>query len=207
MSPGHDLPQPGAASERRAIMIAAYLAAAPAGRPAPGPRRARRSRVAVPFTSRPVAAPDADRGAARCAALHPDYRHIDAWISSVGAGVAVGDFDATASTTKILCLVDPRSDHPVILPVPGTGDRYAPIALIAPPGLASAPRRPAPMGCLLTISTRMRNRRRGLLLGPRAGGVLAPRGRDGRVRTAPPARWFSNAGSWATSTRRPPRSW
>ncbi|HEX3474258.1 MAG TPA: CRTAC1 family protein [Kofleriaceae bacterium] len=175
-----------------AIMIAAYLAAAPAAALHPG--RAERDDLAsrFAFTSRPVAAPDADRGRA-LRRVHPDYRHIDAWISSVGAGVAVGDFDGDGIDND-LCLVDPRSDHPVILPVPGTGDRYAPIALIAPPG-PERPETTAPMGCLLTdldedgatdaVVYYWGRVPVGFL--HRAGGMVA-------FDMAPAARWFSNAG-------------
>jgi hypothetical protein len=175
-----------------AIMGAAYLIAAPVST-----LRAELTELAsrFAFASRPVAAPDADRTRS-LRAVHPDYRHIDAWISSVGAGVAVGDFDGDGIDND-LCLVDPRSDQPVIMPVPGTGDRYAPIALVAPPGPERADTI-APMGCLLTdldedgvMDAAVYYWGRvpvGFLHRP--GGVVA-------FDTAPPGRWFSNAGTVA----------
>ena len=155
-----------------------------------GPRDDLASRFS--FTARPVRAPDAEPGRS-LRAVHPDYRHIDAWISSVGAAVAVGDFDGDG-TDNDLCLVDTRSDAPVIMPVPGTGARYAPIALIAPAG----PERTetvAPMGCLLTdldedgaIDALV------YYWGRVPAGFLHRGDRVVAFDTAAPARWFSNAG-------------
>jgi len=76
-------------------MIATYRAAA-AFHDDHADREELASRFA--FTSRPVAAPDADRGRA-LRHVHPDYRNVDAWISSVGAGVAVATSMETASIT------------------------------------------------------------------------------------------------------------
>lgn len=79
--------------------------------------------------------------------VHPDIAHIDAWISSVGAAVALGDVDGLERPAD-LCLVDPRNDSVSILPAPETGERYAPFAL-ATPTEGYAPHTIAPMGCLL----------------------------------------------------------
>src|SRR5437588_371837 len=40
--------------------------------------------------------------------VHPDVRRIDAWISSVGAGVAFADIAGSGRPADI-CLVDPRN--------------------------------------------------------------------------------------------------
>lgn len=73
------------------------------------------------------------------------YRKIDAWISSVGAAIAMNDLTGTGHPQD-LCLVDPRSDQVIVTPVPGTGNRYAPFALNPAP----LPMNDyiAPMGCV-----------------------------------------------------------
>jgi enediyne biosynthesis protein E4 len=60
--------------------------------------------------------------------VNPAYKRIQAWISSVGAGVAVNDLSGRGSAGD-LCLVDPRSDEIIITPAPTTGKRYAPFVL------------------------------------------------------------------------------
>lgn len=78
--------------------------------------------------------------------VNKDYTHIDAWISSVGAAVAMNDLDGDGLSND-LCLVDPRSDQVVVTLTPGAGsDRYAPFAL----NPVSLPMNDhiAPMGCV-----------------------------------------------------------
>jgi hypothetical protein len=78
--------------------------------------------------------------------VNKDYEHISAWISSVGAAVAMNDLDGDGLAND-LCLVDPRTDQVVVTPTPGArGDRYAPFAL----ELGSLPTHQyiAPMGCV-----------------------------------------------------------
>jgi enediyne biosynthesis protein E4 len=74
------------------------------------------------------------------------YKHIDAWISSVGAAIALNDIDGDGLSND-LCVVDTRTDQVVVTPTPGTGsDRYAPFTL----GYGSLPFNDAmaPMGCV-----------------------------------------------------------
>lgn len=78
--------------------------------------------------------------------VHPSLRHIEAWISSVGAAVALADADGDGLPND-LCHVDPRTDRVIVSPVPGTGARYTPFTLDAAP-LPYAPATMAPMGCL-----------------------------------------------------------
>ncbi|MFD0890972.1 FG-GAP repeat domain-containing protein, partial [Streptosporangium algeriense] len=79
-------------------------------------------------------------------AVHPDYTHIDAWISSVGAAIAMNDLDGDGLAND-LCLVDTRIDQTVITPAPGAGaGRYAPFAL--DPGALPMNDHIAPMGCV-----------------------------------------------------------
>ncbi|AVT37184.1 CRTAC1 family protein [Plantactinospora sp. BB1] len=78
--------------------------------------------------------------------VNKDYRHIDAWISSVGAGIAMNDLDGDGLAND-LCITDPRIDQVVVTPVPGArADRYRPFAV----DLAALPaqRAMAPMGCV-----------------------------------------------------------
>ncbi|MFD9894011.1 CRTAC1 family protein [Amycolatopsis sp. NPDC059027] len=77
--------------------------------------------------------------------VNKTYEHIRAWVSSVGAGIAMADLSGTGKP-KDLCLVDPRSDQVVVTPVPTSGPRYAPFALDEAP----LPTNPniAPMGCV-----------------------------------------------------------
>lgn len=80
-------------------------------------------------------------------AVNPRLQTIRAWISTVGAGVAVGDLDGDGLSNDA-CLVDPRSDDVIVTPVPGTGARYLPFAL-RPDPLPYDASSMAPMGCLL----------------------------------------------------------
>ncbi|MER7134402.1 CRTAC1 family protein [Streptosporangium saharense] len=78
--------------------------------------------------------------------VHPDYTHIDAWISSVGAAIAMNDLDGDGLAND-LCLVDTRIDQTVVSPVPGgKSDRYEPFALN--PGTLPMNDNIAPMGCV-----------------------------------------------------------
>ncbi|HEX7185860.1 MAG TPA: CRTAC1 family protein [Thermoanaerobaculia bacterium] len=78
--------------------------------------------------------------------VHPSLRHISAWISSVGAGVALHDVDGDGLANDA-CLVDTRVDLALVSPVPGTGDRY-PLFALDPSPLSFDRRTMAPMGCL-----------------------------------------------------------
>ncbi|MFC6079829.1 FG-GAP repeat domain-containing protein [Sphaerisporangium aureirubrum] len=78
--------------------------------------------------------------------VNKDYTHIDAWISSVGAAIAMNDLDGDGLSND-LCLVDTRIDQVVITPTPGAGSsRYAPFALN--PGALPMNSVMAPMGCV-----------------------------------------------------------
>lgn len=78
--------------------------------------------------------------------VHPDLEHISAWISSVGASVALFDHDGDDVANDV-CLVDSRFDTVTVAPAPTTGLRFARFEVIwsdagATPGTV------APMGCL-----------------------------------------------------------
>ncbi|GAA0987203.1 CRTAC1 family protein [Nocardiopsis tropica] len=76
--------------------------------------------------------------------LHPDYEGIQAWMSSVGAGVAVTDLDGDGLMND-LCYVDPRVDRALVAPAPTGPSRYAPFALDT--GDLPYDDTMAPMGC------------------------------------------------------------
>lgn len=78
--------------------------------------------------------------------VHPSLQRIAAWVSSVGAAVALHDLDHDGFPNDV-CYVDTRIDQVIVAPVPGTPARYAPFVL-APAPLAYDPARMAPMGCL-----------------------------------------------------------
>lgn len=77
--------------------------------------------------------------------VNPSLQHIAAWISSVGAAVALNDLDGDGLPND-LCYVDVRTDQVIVAPAPGTGDRYRAFAIDAGPLFSRATM--APMGCL-----------------------------------------------------------
>jgi hypothetical protein len=79
--------------------------------------------------------------------VHPALSRHAAWISAVGAAVALGDLDGDGLPNDV-CYVDTRTDQVIVAPVPGTGRRYAPFVLTPEP-LPYDPSTTAPMGCLL----------------------------------------------------------
>jgi hypothetical protein len=78
--------------------------------------------------------------------VHPALRHISAWISSVGAGVALNDLDGDGLPNDV-AYVDTRTDQVIVAPVPGTGRRFPPFEL-EPSPLRYDSSTMAPMGCL-----------------------------------------------------------
>lgn len=79
--------------------------------------------------------------------VHPTMERISGWISSVGAGVALNDFDGDGFNNDA-CSVDVRVDRVQVAPVPGTGARFAPFTLDPDPALPHDRRTMAPMGCV-----------------------------------------------------------
>ena len=60
--------------------------------------------------------------------VHPNLQRISAFVSTVGAAVALNDVDGDGVANDA-CYIDTRTDLVIITPVPGTGDRYRPFAL------------------------------------------------------------------------------
>src|SRR5262245_23602904 len=78
--------------------------------------------------------------------LNQAYKHIEAWMSSVGAAVAMNDLDGDGLPND-LCLVDPRTDQVIVAPTPGKAEnRYTSFEL-KPNGLPVNDAM-APMGCV-----------------------------------------------------------
>jgi hypothetical protein len=77
--------------------------------------------------------------------VNPSLQRISAWISSVGAGVALNDLDGDGLANDV-CSVDVRIDKVVVAPAPGTAQRYAPFAL--EPAPMRYDNTMAPMGCV-----------------------------------------------------------
>ena len=97
------------------------------------------------FTGHSLALPLSDKQQA-IRQVNQAYKHIDAWMSSVGAAVAMNDLDGDGLPND-LCLVDPRTDQVIVTPTPGAGEkRYAPFALDPRPLPVNDVM--APMGCV-----------------------------------------------------------
>lgn len=78
--------------------------------------------------------------------VNPRFQPIVSWISSVGAGVALGDLDGDGVSNDA-CVVDPRTDQVIVTPVMGTGARFLPFILF-PTGLPYDAAHTAPTGCI-----------------------------------------------------------
>lgn len=72
--------------------------------------------------------------------VHPRLAHIDKWISSVGAGIAIADLDGNGFPNDA-CLTDPRSNSVSVEPLGDSPADYKRFTLLLPAKVA-------PMGCL-----------------------------------------------------------
>lgn len=82
--------------------------------------------------------------------VHPSLERVSAFVSTVGAAVALNDMDGDGVSNDA-CYIDTRTDQILIAPVPGTGNRYAPFALVQEPFFDRD--RMAPLGVLLSDVT------------------------------------------------------
>ena len=78
----------------------------------------------------------------RTHSLHPSLDRVCAWVSCTGASVALADLDGDGLPND-MCLADPRLERLIVMPAPGTGDRYAPFSpdpapLVVDPEMALA---------------------------------------------------------------------
>jgi len=109
--------------------------------------KAERATMAARFGFERHALPELNQSSRIARAVHPSMKKVSAWISSVGAAVALGDLDGDGLPDDV-CYVDTRSDQVIVAPVPGTPTRYAPFELnvgTLPYDSATM----APMGCLM----------------------------------------------------------
>ncbi len=108
----------------------------------PDERRA----LAARFHFTPLPLPEVPGPYRTVRAVSPALAGISAWISSVGAGIALADLDGDGLANDF-CQVEPRSDRVLVAPLPGSGARFAPTTL-EPRPLAYDAATMAPMGCL-----------------------------------------------------------
>ena len=79
--------------------------------------------------------------------VHPSLKRISAFVSTIGAAVALNDLDGDGISNDA-SYIDTRTDQIIITPVPGTGNRYPPFALVQEPFFDRD--RMAPLGLLLS---------------------------------------------------------
>ncbi len=154
---------------------------------------AERAELAVPFKFARHTLPDFSEGSTRTVRpVHPSLERISAWISSVGAAVALDDLDGDGLPNDVV-YVDTRTDRVIVSPVPGTPSRYEPFGLDPAP-LRYDPSTMAPMGCLPERLERgWAHGPARLLLGTAADRV-PPSGRGGLGPVQPHGRQLSCAG-------------
>lgn len=80
--------------------------------------------------------------------VHPGLQRISAFVSTLGAAIALNDMDGDGLSNDI-CYIDTRTDQVIITPAPGTGDRYVPFALTQEPPTFDR-NSMAPLGVLLS---------------------------------------------------------
>jgi len=124
------------------LILAAFLLARPAG---PGEAEQQRIAESYRFTALPIDLPP-DLPMQQTRQVHPDYERIQAWISSVGAGVALTDLDGDGLSND-LCYVDPRVDRAIVAAAPTDPQRRYPAFALDLQGLYDDDS-VAPMGCL-----------------------------------------------------------
>lgn len=95
------------------------------------------------FTKTPLHEPN--RTAATIREVNPALKHIDAWISSVGAAIAINDID-NDNISNDICHVDTRYNSVTIQPADKSDTRYEPFEL--PLSELRYDKTMAPMGCL-----------------------------------------------------------
>lgn len=124
------------------LMVVTYVVVRPA---TPSAAQTEELASSFAFTPKTIAMPAGhDRQEIR--EVNKAYKHIEAWISSVGAGIAMNDVDGDGFSND-LCVTDPRIDQVVVTPAPDErGDRYTPFVL--DPAPLPMDDVMAPMGCV-----------------------------------------------------------
>ncbi|WP_328608889.1 VCBS repeat-containing protein [Amycolatopsis sp. NBC_00345] len=112
----------------------------------PGLSAADSATLARGFSFHKIALNSAPPEARREREVEPALKNLQAWISAVGAAVALADVRGLGRSADA-CLVDPRDDSVTVLPVPGAGGPQYPRFPLFPNGLRYD-RTMAPMGCV-----------------------------------------------------------
>jgi enediyne biosynthesis protein E4 len=182
----------------RATAIAIIVVAAALARP-PAYSASDRAQLASQFSFRELSLQSASTARPRSVrAVQPQLRRISAWISSVGAAVALSDADRDGLPNDT-CLVDPRTDSVTVASAPTTGRRFRPFLLDAAP-LPYDRDTMAPMGCLPGDFNEDGRPdmlvyywgRTPVLFLRRPAGVLGPKAFDRRELVAGAQRWFTD---------------
>lgn len=99
------------------------------------------------FTAMPIAMPPGYRPTLTTRQVNPAFRHLRAWISSLGAGIALTDVTGHGSDDG-MCIVDTRTNDVVVTYAPTAlaDDRFTPFVLNAAPLPVTSAM--APMGCV-----------------------------------------------------------
>jgi enediyne biosynthesis protein E4 len=99
------------------------------------------------FTQMPIAMPPGYHPTQTIRQVNPAYKNIQAWISSVGAGVALTDVTGHGRNDG-MCIVDTRTNDVVVTytPTAPAADRFTPFVLNAAPLPMNSVM--APMGCV-----------------------------------------------------------
>ena len=106
-----------------------------------------RETIASRFDFTPFPLPELAGGTPKLLrSVHPSLERHSAWISAVGASIALNDLDGDHLSNDV-CYVDTRTDQVIVAPVPGTGERYQPFEL-KPINIPIDASSIAPMGCL-----------------------------------------------------------
>jgi enediyne biosynthesis protein E4 len=102
---------------------------------------------AYKFEQMPIAMPPGYHPTQTIRQVNPAYKNIQAWISSVGAGVALTDVTGHGRDDG-LCIVDPRTNDVIVTyaPTAPPQDRFTPFVLNAAPLPVTSDM--APMGCV-----------------------------------------------------------
>jgi hypothetical protein len=99
------------------------------------------------FEEMPIAMPPGYHPTQTIRQVNPAYKNIQAWISSVGAGIALADVTGHGRDDG-MCIVDPRTNDVVVTyaPTAPAADRFTPFVLNAAPLPMTSSM--APMGCV-----------------------------------------------------------
>ncbi len=99
------------------------------------------------FTEMPIAMPPGYHPTQTIRQVNPAYKNIQAWVSSVGAGIALTDVTGHGRDDG-MCIVDPRTNDVIVTyaPTAQEADRFTPFVLNAAPLPMNSTM--APMGCV-----------------------------------------------------------